>query len=498
MTPLKTPIYQTQQIRELERIAQEHFNIASNTLMERAGKAAFDFLQRRWPQAHSIAVLCGTGNNGGDGFVVARLAYERGFQVVIWQVGNPDKLQGEAARQRDACKKLNITIENLHPQADLGSPDVIIDAVCGLGLQNDLRDAAALAVAKMQRSRSPILAIDMPTGIDADTGSVRGSAIQVTATITFIGLKLGLLTGSGIAYSGEVVSNDLQLPPELFSFVSPIAEKLHLQRFASYLKPRTRDWHKGLSGHVLVIGGDFGFSGAARMAAEAALRVGAGLVSIATRAANAIVMNATRPELMCHGVEDEEALMPLLTRADVLIIGPGLGQSDWAQTLLNAALQTDIPKIIDADALNLLAQTDLYHKQWILTPHPGEAARLLNTSVQTIQEDRLAALTAIHLRYGGVCVLKGAGTLVLAADSLPGLCNKGNPGMASAGMGDVLSGVIAGLCAQGLPSDDAAKMGVCLHAGAGDLAAKEGERGMLATDLMPYIRRLSNITNQSE
>ncbi len=495
MHPVKTPIYQIAQIRELERLAQERFNILSETLMLRAAKAAFDFLQRRWPHAHTLSVFCGTGNNGADGFVLARLAHERGLQVSIWQVGSADKLQGEAAQARDLCQQLNLPIKEFQANADIGVPDVIVDAICGLGLKEDLRDDAARAIAKMQRSRVPVLAMDVPTGIDADTGSVRGTAIHAEATITFIGLKLGLLTGNGIAYAGEIITSDLQLPTELFSFVEPIAEKLHLQGFASYLKPRTRDWHKGLSGHVLVIGGDLGFSGAPRMAAEAALRVGAGLVSIATQPENAVIMNANCPELMCHGVKESNDLTPLLDKADVVILGPGLGQSAWARGLWEAALKTDLPTIIDADGLNLLAQTELNGKQWILTPHPGEAGRLLNMTAQSIQQDRLEAIKAITKRYGGVCVLKGAGSLILAPNSLPGLCTKGNPGMASAGMGDVLSGVIGGLCAQGLPPSEAAKMGVCLHAAAGDLAAKDGERGMIATDLMPYIRRLSNTSN---
>jgi len=497
MHPVKTPIYQALQIRELERLAEERFNILPDTLMQRAGKAALDFLQRRWPQAHAITVFCGTGNNGGDGFVLARLAHERGLKVSIWQVGSADKLSGIAAEARNLCLKHQISIEPLHAKADIGCPDVMVDAICGIGLKSDLREEAALAVSKMQRSRAPIFAIDVPTGIDADTGSVLGTAIHAAATMTFIGLKLGLLTGSGTAYTGELITNDLQLPAELFSYVEPVAENLHLQGFAHYLKPRARDWHKGLSGHVLVIGGELGFSGAPRMAGEAALRVGAGLVSIATRPENAVVMNAAHPELMCHGVSSAEELAPLLDKADILIIGPGLGQSDWAKTLWNAALANDLPKVIDADGLNLLAQQPAVQEQWILTPHPGEAARLLNTTVPEVQQDRLTAIKEMHKRYGGVCVLKGAGSLILAPNALPGLCNKGNPGMASAGMGDVLSGVIGGLLAQGLPLGEAAKMGVCLHASAGDLAAKDGERGMVATDLMPYLRRLSNTINQT-
>lgn len=277
--------------------------------------------------------------------------------------------------------------------------------------------------------------------------------------------------------------------------VEPVAEKIHLQNYSAFLKQRPRDWHKGLSGHVLIIGGGLGFSGAPRMSAEAALRVGAGLVSVATCPENAGLFS-DYPEIMSHGVNDINELNPLLQKADVIVIGPGLGQTDWARKICEEVFRQLLPLVIDADALNLLSGMNHYSfEQAVLTPHPGEAARLLAKTTQQIQEDRLAALKEINKKYGGVIVLKGAGTLVFASNTLPGLCDKGNPGMATAGMGDVLSGVIGGLIAQGIPLSDAAKLGVCLHAMAGDLAAKEGERGMIATDLMPYLRRLSNLNN---
>jgi NAD(P)H-hydrate epimerase len=263
---------------------------------------------------------------------------------------------------------------------------------------------------------------------------------------------------------------------------------------ASYLKSRPRDWHKGLSGHVLVVGGDLGYSGAPRLAAEAALRVGAGLVSVATHPQNALMMNIAIPEIMCHGVGDIQALKLQIIKAKVIILGPGLGQSAWAKTLWSLISREEQPLVVDADGLNLLAKMPLKKDNWVLTPHPGEAARLLSTTVPAVQQDRVAALKAIQQRYGGTVILKGAGTLVLGPhDKAPMLCDKGNPGMATAGMGDVLSGVLGGLIAQDIPMSEAAKLGVSLHAMAGDLAAKEGERGMIASDLMPYLRRLVNI-----
>ena len=259
----------------------------------------------------------------------------------------------------------------------------------------------------------------------------------------------------------------------------------------SCLPLRVRASHKGDYGHVLVVGGDHGMAGAVRLAGEAAARTGSGLVSIATRRAHAASITAARPELMCHGVESAHDLRLLLQRASVVAIGPGLGQSAWACGMLAAVLQTRLPLVVDADALNLLAQEPMQCDHWVLTPHPGEAARLLGITAQQIQADRLHAVQALQQRYGGVCVLKGAGSLVCASDAMT-LCEAGNPGMASGGMGDVLTGIIAGLLAQGLSLVDAANAGVYIHATAGDRAAQEGERGLLASDLLPQLRRLVN------
>lgn len=492
MQPTRAVIYQTHQIRDIQRLAEERFNISGQNMMHRAGRAAFDFLQRRWPQAHKIAVFCGAGNNGGDGYILASLARERGMDVSIWQVGNHSSLTVDTKEAYELCVQAGIAMYAFEETANLHHPDVIVDAICGIGAHADLREEAAMAVKKMQRVNIPILAIDMPTGIDADTGRVLGTALHATATITFIGLKLGLLTGSGVAYTGELISNDLQLPTELFSYVEPIAEKIQFNSHSDFLKPRTRDWHKGLSGHVLVVGGDLGYSGAPRMAAEAALRIGAGLVTVATRPEHASTINIVCPEIMSHGVLTSKDLEPFVTRADVIILGPGFGQSDWAKNLWEYITQQKLPLVVDADALNILSGIERCSENWVLTPHPGEAARLIKTTAQEVQQDRLSAVKQINAQYGGVCVLKGAGSLILAPNSLPFLCDKGNPGMASAGMGDVLSGVIGGLIAQDVPLGEAAKLGVYIHAMAGDLAAKDGERGLIAMDLMPFLRRLSN------
>lgn len=268
------------------------------------------------------------------------------------------------------------------------------------------------------------------------------------------------------------------------------------EQIRQYLPLRQRDAHKGHFGHVLVIGGDYGMPGAARMAGESALRTGAGLVSIATRTEHIPAIVSLHPELMCHGIKKPQELEPLLKRATVMVLGPGLGHSEWSKELFACAVQSGLPAVIDADALVWLSKFELNGQNWVLTPHPGEAAKLLQTDSAAIQENRVGALGLLQQQYGGVIVLKGAGTLILGPSHQPHICPNGNPGMATGGMGDILSGLIAGFIAQGVPLENAAYMGVSLHATAGDkIAHAFGERGMLATDLLPYIRELVNPKN---
>lgn len=259
----------------------------------------------------------------------------------------------------------------------------------------------------------------------------------------------------------------------------------------SDLPPRRADAHKGDFGHVLVIGGNYGMGGAVHLAAEAAARSGVGLTTVATRPEHVSAVITDRPEVMCYGIEDVKELAPLLARATVILLGTGLGQDDWAKALYEAALTSPLPKVIDADGLNLLAQHPVSIPNAILTPHPGEAARLLGCTTATIQQDRFAAAQQLQQRYGGVIVLKGMGTIVQSSNDTA-VCTAGNPGMATGGMGDVLGGIIAGLLAQGLPADKAAGIGVLVHALAADQAAATGKRGLLASDLFPYLRGLLN------
>jgi NAD(P)H-hydrate epimerase len=489
MSSLPHNLYTAAQVRELDRIAIEEHGIPGGTLMERAGRAAFAALCRRWPRARSVGVLCGVGNNGGDGFVVARLAHEAGMAVSVYQVGDETRVRGDALRVREQMVAAGLMYQKFSGALD---GDVLVDGLLGTGLDGAVTGEWAQAIDAINAAHDSgrgVLALDIPSGLHADTGRVLGAAVRADACATFIGLKQGLFTCKGRDYCGALLFDDLGVPAEIFQRVTPSATRLDWTSMNDVLAPRAPSAHKGDFGHVLVVGGERGMSGAARLAGEAALRAGAGLVSVATRAEHAAAMTAVRPELMCHGVETPGDLLPLLRRATVVAIGPGLGQGEWGRQMFGALLDVRVPRVLDADALNGLASEPLRRDDWILTPHPGEAARLLGCSTVDVENDRIACAQSLQQRYGGVAVLKGAGTVV-ASDSRVAICSEGNPGMASGGMGDVLTGVIAGLLAQGLTSAQAAQTGVSLHAHAADLAAQDGQRGLLASDLFPHIRRL--------
>jgi len=493
MPELPIELYRAAQVRELDRIAIEERGIPGYTLMNRAGQAAFDLLRQRWPDARRVAIVCGAGNNGGDGYVVARLARLTGLTVSVLALADPQQLRGDAQTAWWDAQTADVPILPF-TRANLFGSDLLIDAILGTGLERDVSGTWREAIEAMNSHAAPILALDIPSGLHADTGAMLGAAIQATATITFIGLKQGLFTGQGPSCCGALSFSDLGVPGDIYAALHPACWRYRGQDLATQLPQRSRSAHKGHFGHVLVIGGDLGMAGAARMAAEAAARCGAGLVSVATRAAHAGLQAAARPELMFHGVETAEELTPLLDRATVIAIGPGLGHGAWGRALLRATLASDKPLVIDADGLNGLAIEPQFREDWVLTPHPGEAARLLKMMPKQVEADRFAAIEDLALRFGGVAVLKGAGSLIASkADGLVALCSTGNPGMASGGMGDVLTGVIAALLAQGLPSFAAAKAGVYLHGLAGDLAAQAGgERGLMATDLLPFLRQLVN------
>jgi ADP-dependent NAD(P)H-hydrate dehydratase / NAD(P)H-hydrate epimerase len=489
--PLPLSLYSAAQVRELDRRAVEHHGIPGAELMARAGAAIVRAVRVRWPRAKRLAVVCGPGNNGGDGYVAARLARQAGLDPVVFTVGKRAPA-GDAAAARAECLSAGVATQDI-TAARLAEADAVVDALFGSGLERAVDGEWRGAVDAINAAARPVVAADVPSGLNADTGAVMGAAVRADVTVCFIGLKAGLYTGAGREYAGEILFDDLEVPPAVYHDIAASAQRLTPAELRSLVRRRPRDSHKGAFGRVLVIGGGPGMAGAARLCGEAAYRTGAGLVTLATHPAHATGTGAACPELLVYGVRSAPALTPLRAAASAVAVGPGLSRTPWARAMYRAALATAAPLVVDADALNLLAGTRAKKKHWILTPHPGEAARLLRVTTEEVQRDRLAAARAIVDRYGGVCVLKGAGTLIAtAAHTTVALCDRGNPGMASGGSGDVLSGVIAALCAQGMPAYDAARLGVWLHASAGDDAAAHGEIGLIASDLLPHLRRRLN------
>lgn len=485
------PLYTVAQVRAIDRHAIDVCGIPGAVLMARAGRRAFDVIREHWPDARHLAVYAGTGNNGGDALVVARLALDAGLAVTTYLVGDESRVSGDARRALEAFRAAGGNFSD--PVGADPNADLVVDGLLGTGGAGALREPLCDAVTRINASGSPVLALDLPSGLDGDTGAASEPTVRASVTVTFVGRKLGLYTGRAPDYAGEVVFADLGLSEVPAAACPASAELLSFPAIAGVMPARTRTAHKGAAGHLLVIGGNTGMGGAAIMAAEAALRCGVGLVSLATRAGNELAAMCRRPEIMARAVVSGDELQPLLAKADAIAIGPGLGTDHWALDLMRAARLSGLPCIVDADALNILAsQIMRLPPGGIITPHPGEAARLLGCEVAEIESDRPGAVRQLASRYESVALLKGAGTLVAgaAAEDPIGVCPYGNPGMATGGMGDVLTGIIGGLLAQGLSPTDAARLGACLHARAGDAAAADGQRGLLASDLMTPLRRL--------
>jgi len=488
MDSLPANIYSVAAVREIDRTTIEDHGVPGYTLMSRAGAAAVAEARTLFPDARRWQVVCGAGNNAGDGYVVARLAALEGVAVSVVALVDPGKLSGDAATAYSDFVAEGGTVVPWAGQLD-GEADLLVDGLLGSGLERDVTGEFAEAVDAINAHRAPVLALDIPTGLHGDSGKVLGCAVRADLTVTFVGLKAGLFLGSGPDCRGKLRFAGLEIPAGYRQGIAPTFRRIDDALFSSALARRHRSGHKGDYGHVLIVGGGEGMPGAVRLAGEAALRCGAGLVSIATHPSHAALLVASRPELMSHGVAGADDLEPLLERADVVAFGPGLGKSGWAQALYERVARLTLPMVWDADALNLLAARPQPAHNRIITPHPGEAGRLLGVSAAEVQEDRAAALAALQARYEGTVVLKGAGSLV-SSTPVPYLCSGGNPGMGSAGMGDVLTGIIAGLLGQGVP--DAAAIGVEAHARAGDLAAVSGERGLLASDLLDQLRAVVN------
>jgi NAD(P)H-hydrate epimerase len=490
MEALPAEIYASTQVRAMDRYAIEQAGIPGYTLMQRAGAAALATLKRRWPGLAQLSVLCGGGNNAGDGYVLARLARAAGMTVRVAALVDPVRLKGDAAKAF-----ADFAAAGGHhghfDAATLAGGGLIVDALLGTGVDRPVGGALRDCIEAVNASGHPVLALDIPSGLDADTGLPHGLAIRAACTITFVGLKTGLYLGEAPDHVGSLEFSGLELPAAARKSQVPALRRVDEKILAAALPPRRRSAHKGEHGRVLIIGG-FAMAGAARLAGEAALRTGAGLVSVATTARSAAAIVAGQPELICHALRSTAGLQPLLRAADAVAIGPGLGLDRRADRFLDAAVDAERPLVVDADALTLLSRRPRQRADWILTPHPGEAARLLGSDIESVQHGRLESVRAIAARYGGICVLKGAGTLVHSAAAGTWICDRGNPGMATAGTGDVLTGIIASLLASGGAALQCALAGVLLHAESGDRAARAGQRGLIAGDLIAELHRLVN------
>lgn len=483
-------LYDADGVRRIEAQAIAALHGDDFALMRRAGEAAWRYLLQHWPQAQRILVVCGPGNNGGDGYVLARHALEAGREVrVVHGAGHAPRseLCRRAVAEFVAAGGRVVVFDGA-----VGETDLIVDAIFGIGFSRAPDAGTATLIAAINDSSIPVLALDVPSGIDADSGTAPGAAIRAARTLQFIAAHTGLYTGDAFDYVGATDIAALDVDTAVFAGTAAAADLISRDFLTRWLQPRSRNSHKGCNGHALCVGGDEGMGGAIALCAEAALRCGAGLVSVATRASHAGALLARRPEIMARAVETPAASRDLLERSSVVALGPGLGTAAWGKGLFDEVIGSGKPCVIDADALNLLSLAPRETRQAVLTPHPGEAARLLGIDAAAVQRDRYAAARKLAEKYACPIVLKGAGSIVAAPGETPRVIAAGNPGMASGGMGDVLTGTIAALLAQGLSGFDAASCGALLHACAGDDAAGDGERGLLASDLFPALRKLAN------
>jgi len=499
MQNLPDNLYNVDSVVQLEQAAIRQFAIPAYELMKRAGNAVFDVLKTKYPQHKKILVLCGAGNNAGDGYIVARLARQVGLDVSVVSLIDPAALKNDALHAyEDWSESGSNQVADL---SLLNETDIVIDALLGTGLTREVSVEWARWIAAVNDSAKPVISVDIPSGLLANTGVIAGCAISADITVSFIGLKQGMFTAQAKDVCGEIIFNDLGLPAEVYSNVACTARLIDAIDY-SLLPKRKASSHKGRFGHVLIVGGNEGMPGAVILAAKAALRTGAGLVTIITSASNLTAISSAVPEAMVKGCDINsitEAFTDSLVK-DVthIAIGMGLGQDDWALELLRFCIRLNKAMLIDADALNLIAKHEVkINSSLLITPHPGEAARLLSTetalSSADIQKDRFDAVRKLHHLFSEcescVVVLKGSGSLVFDGQTIK-VCSSGNAAMAAPGMGDVLSGIVVSLMAQHINVSDAAELGVCLHATAAQSFSKGKTRGLLASDV---INELVNV-----
>ncbi len=458
--------------------------------MRRAGRGAFARFQELWPQCRRITVLCGTGNNGGDGYVFASEALSAGLDVEVRFTGDPKTTDARMAREKYQNRGGKLVSDCF--DSECSEFDVVIDALLGIGLNKQIDGRMADAVNAINRTAKRVMSLDVPTGVDSDSGRLVGPAVRADATVTFISPKIGLFCLPASEYVGCLFIDTLDAPKDAYAKVGNVAHLVDPNEFGPRIPIRKPAAYKSSVGKVLIIGGSASMEGAALMAAQAAYRAGAGLVSIATIDDKSTLLPYLAPEVRVYKFTETSELEKLIDIHDVIGIGPGLGLSGDAQKAVEIVGKSDKKIVVDADGLIALSKTGLASDNWILTPHLGEAARLLGVTTNLIRSERLNTASKIVERYGGICVLKGQNTVIVSIED-NWICTRGNSGMATAGMGDVLTGVICGIWGAGTNMATAARAGVWIHAVAGDeSAADQGQIGLMATDLLPGIRRNLN------
>lgn len=485
------PIYTVAGIRAIEARAKAD---ADPSLMERAGRiAAEEAVRLTMDRSGTILIACGPGNNGGDGFVMARRLLQARRSIAVAFAGKADVLPPDARAAYDAWHEAGgMTYEDI-PETPPEGWSLVVDALFGIGLKRPVSGHYAHWIARLNALPGPRLAIDIPSGLDCDTGSVLGHAFRATHTLSFLALKPGLLTSDGPDHAGAVTVAPLDIDPQ--AHLAAEGLRIRPSLFRDYLVPRAFNTHKGSFGDAGIIGGASGMNGAALLAGRAALKLGAGRILIGMMDRDAPSVDPTHPEMMLRTPSI------LLESADVLAVGPGLGTSDEARRILERALPLQAPLILDADALNLIAENErLEHlcanrrSATLVTPHPAEAARLLGTDTASVQGDRIGSALTIARRFNTLVALKGCGTIIALPDGRWLLNTTGNPGMSTAGMGDVLTGLITALVAQHWPAEAALIAAVHLHGAAADRLASQGVGpiGLTAGEIIDAARATFN------
>lgn len=480
--------YSAQQVKENEAKVAALLGIDMYQLMQAAANSVFSVLNTYYPEAKRVLVIAGGGNNGGDGYLVAKQCLAHGIDTVVFAAKPVETLTGDAAKAAAEYCAAN----GAFVSAICGEFDVVVDALLGIGFSGVLSDEYQTIIATVNRLACDKIAVDLPSGIDATSGAVERCAVNANHTVTFIALKQGLLTGAAVDYIGKLHFAPLGMADAFCKTISSSVTVLQLAQLINHLPVRQPSSYKNQHGHVLLIGGDSGMGGAIRLASEACLRAGAGLVSVATHPTNVSAVLSGRYELMVQGVEKSAQLHQLIKKANCVVVGPGLGQSSWGQMIWQSLLSTELPEsmVIDADGLNFMVQGTMPNAtNVVITPHLGEAARLLGCEKRDIELNRFNAVLKLVDKYNVVSLLKGPGSIICDGNQYQ-INLSGTPSMASAGMGDVLSGIIGAFLASRLSAFDAASLGAAIHGLAGEQAQVGGKRGMLAADLFPFIRQL--------